>query len=581
MQELLEIGLSNALAAAVLALLAAAAGVLCRRRPALVHGLWLLVLVKLITPPLLRVPVLWPAAPVADLPAPADALTEVSAPAIPLPDRAVEEPPAGATQSAPEERGEDPPADGAVPAAESETAPAAPAWAWQYLIGGAWLAGSLTWFVLAAWRLVRFRALLRHSQPASGELQETTRDLARKLGLARCPGVWLMPGRLAPMLWAGWGRPRLFVPGGLLAVVDEAGLATLLAHELAHLRRRDHWVRLLELLVRGLYWWHPVVWYAGRELREAEEQCCDAWVVAVLPGAGRTYATSLVDTLDFLSQDRPTLPLLASGLGPVADVKRRLTMILRGTTRRGLGWQGCLALLGLGALLLPLLPAWSQPRTERDANKPSTERPAEPDRSEAPSPRPDRRADTAEEARKAKAKLDQSRADVQVQQAQLEAAMTRLKVAQADVERAEKAARVGLNLAEVQETAAVRIEIVAAPDARAETLREIVARVQKALPNLKVHIRTAAPEGNRPTPVGRPVPENPFTRSPAAPDDRLHKLEKQLDDMRRELDTLRREMKKQSSDAGWRTTPDPTRPEAPLSGALRKGVLYDGNGPLK
>src|SRR5205814_1981157 len=46
--------------------------------------------------------------------------------------------------------------------------------------------------------------------------------------------------------------------------------------------------------------------------------------------------------------------------GRVSDLKRRLTMIMRGTTPRALGWRGLLAVLGLGALLLPLLPAWAR-----------------------------------------------------------------------------------------------------------------------------------------------------------------------------------------------------------------------------
>src|SRR5262249_259937 len=59
---LLDISLGNALAAAVLALLAAGVGRLCRR-PALMHGLWLLVLLKLVTPPLWMRPVAWPGEP--------------------------------------------------------------------------------------------------------------------------------------------------------------------------------------------------------------------------------------------------------------------------------------------------------------------------------------------------------------------------------------------------------------------------------------------------------------------------------------------------------------------------------------
>ena len=99
----------------------------------------------------------------------------------------------------------------------------------------------------------------------------------------------------------------------LPAITDARQRATLLAHELAHLRRRDHWVRCLELLVTGLYWWLPVVWMARHALREAEEQCCDAWVVWAFPDAARSYAETLLDTLDFLHRSHQTEPLLASG----------------------------------------------------------------------------------------------------------------------------------------------------------------------------------------------------------------------------------------------------------------------------
>jgi hypothetical protein len=208
----------------------------------------------------------------------------------------------------------------------------------------------------------RFRRLLRHACRAPADLQAMVERLAGELGLRQAPAAWLVPGRLAPMLWAGLRAPRLLLPADLLGRVPAGQLDTLLTHELAHLRRGDHWVRLLEFVVRGLYWWHPVVWYACRELREAEEQCCDAWVVTTLPGSGRTYATALVETLDFLSDRRPPAPLLASGIGHVSDLKRRLRMIMGETTPRALTWAGCLTVLALGGFLLPVLPTWAQER---------------------------------------------------------------------------------------------------------------------------------------------------------------------------------------------------------------------------
>ncbi len=158
--------------------------------------------------------------------------------------------------------------------------------------------------------------------------------MAEKLRLRRRPPVWLMPGRVAPMLWAAGGSPCILFPSDLLGQTTTEQQNALLVHELAHLRRRDHWVRWLEFAASGLYWWNPVLWFARRELREAEEQCCDAWVTSTLPGAGKTYAVALLETLDFLSDAPRATPLLASGVGRVADLKRRLTMIMRGTTPR-------------------------------------------------------------------------------------------------------------------------------------------------------------------------------------------------------------------------------------------------------
>jgi bla regulator protein BlaR1 len=347
-QTLLEVVVSNALVAALLALLAAAVGGLCRR-PALTHRLWLLVLLKLVTPPLLPVhlPRLLPVE-AASAPAAAEAGGgDVQAPIEP----ATDEPERGFAEAAAPEAPRTAPA--AVP-------PAADATSWVAYFVPAWLGVALLWL---AWNLVylaRFAWCLRQAVPAPPWLQGQAHLLASRLGLRRCPAVYLVPGAVPPMVWGLGPGPRLLFPAGLLDRLDAGQRATLLLHELAHVRRRDHWVRLLELVVVPLYWWHPVVWWARRELHEAEEQCCDAWVVWALEGRGRTYALALLQTLAFCSQLRSPVPAAASGIGQVPHLRRRLTMIMQAKTPRALSGAGVAAVLGLALLLLPLVPVAGQ-----------------------------------------------------------------------------------------------------------------------------------------------------------------------------------------------------------------------------
>jgi beta-lactamase regulating signal transducer with metallopeptidase domain len=100
-----------------------------------------------------------------------------------------------------------------------------------------------------------------------------------------------------------------------------------LLHELVHLRRGDHLVRLLELTVAVAFWWLPVVGFAGQQMRACEEACCDATVVAKLPGARRAYARLLLDVVDFVRPLRAAPQATAMG---ARDLERRLVAILDG-----------------------------------------------------------------------------------------------------------------------------------------------------------------------------------------------------------------------------------------------------------
>jgi beta-lactamase regulating signal transducer with metallopeptidase domain len=377
MDTLLHVGFSNAVLATGLAALAAGVTCVCRR-PALAHALWLLVLLKLLTPPLVPIPVPW----FARSSSPEDRVEATLPVGELLFNRAgLPEEPAGdvaeaASQDQPEAQSEqvfagpssvDPSTDLGPPSLVSR-------FSWEPVLLALWLTGSAVWCAAVALRMCQFRRLLRHAVPAPAHVQGRGQALARRLGVARCPPIAFLPFAASPMLWAFFGSRRLLLPEALWQRLTDEQRDAVLVHELAHLRRRDHWVRYLELLALGLYWWHPVAWWVRRQLHETEEQCCDAWVIWALPEGAEAYTQALVGAVALLSRPWTALPVGASGMGHVRLLKRRLDMILEGKTAKSLSRSGRLVVLGIGILLLPLATTGAQneqpPRVEGTAPDP-------------------------------------------------------------------------------------------------------------------------------------------------------------------------------------------------------------------
>ncbi len=225
---------------------------------------------------------------------------------------------------------------------------------WQAMLW-VWGTGAVAVFFLAIRQIVQFERSLRHVEPAGDALRDWVRRLAGQVGLNRAPDVYLLGGAVSPMLWGFGLRPRLLLPKELLAHLNQDAAETLILHELAHMRRGDHWVRILELVCQGVYWWHPLVWWGRKQLRIVEEECCDAFVVEHCRDGG-VYARALVATVDFLSGSPNVLPPSASGMGNLEFLKRRLTMIMQGGVSARMAGLPKFLLLTAAVVCLSVLP---------------------------------------------------------------------------------------------------------------------------------------------------------------------------------------------------------------------------------
>lgn len=356
-ETLLQSGFSNAAFALVLSIIAILVG-RGGKRAHLAHAIWVLVFIKLLTPPVVSLPVIeWPFAGWANQTArnqllddeTADARRDSLFSASPFSDSTV-------WPELPEEKESgDFNTGNVVPESDlaklgvgtriqntnaENSPPVETGSQWRQAIAGmymtlrpwilaSWILGAGIVFARSLHRAFRFDRLLRnHVEPASQELLDEAHQLGWQLGLKRMPKVVTTRANLAPMVWWTGGEVRVILPAGLLESMDRSEWRLVLAHELAHVRRGDYLVRWLEWLTCVTFWWNPIVWLAQRKLRESEEICCDALVVSTFVREPCNYATALLTALESLSASVCRPPAMASEMTGGGFLERRFEMIL-------------------------------------------------------------------------------------------------------------------------------------------------------------------------------------------------------------------------------------------------------------
>lgn len=184
----------------------------------------------------------------------------------------------------------------------------------------AWFAGVMLLSLRSAGGvLVVERLRRRESTPVSEELLELCLSLQRRVGLTRVVRYCQCVRLDAPAV-AGWIRPVVFLPMTALTGLTAEQLEAVMAHELAHIRRFDAFVNLFQIAVETLLFYHPAVWWLGKQIRAERENCCDDEAVA-LCGSPVTYAQALAHMAEW--QAAPSLAM-AVNRGPLAARVARL-----------------------------------------------------------------------------------------------------------------------------------------------------------------------------------------------------------------------------------------------------------------
>ena len=215
----------------------------------------------------------------------------------------------------------------------------------QYLslsvvLGGVWVAGVIAFLFPVMAGLWQVRSLRRSSLPwADGRI--AAEMIAREAGIRRPVDVLLHQSLAGPMT-CGVLRPAVVLPRDAESWAEE-DLRRALVHELAHVRRCDWASQVLARIAAALYWFHPIVWVAWRQLSLEAERACDDAVLLSSADPSIAYADQLVGLAERLStiSNQPHLAMANR-----SDLARRVVAVLDSGQRRGragVAWVGIAA----------------------------------------------------------------------------------------------------------------------------------------------------------------------------------------------------------------------------------------------
>jgi beta-lactamase regulating signal transducer with metallopeptidase domain len=197
-------------------------------------------------------------------------------------------------------------------------------WHWATLV--IWIIGALAWFLVDVLRTVRLSRHFRtETVTTTASIARLVRRLSRHVGLRRPPRVVTSTNDIGPAVF-GVLRPTLVLPSTLVRECRPRQLTPIVLHELMHVRRGDLWMALHSMLVRAIWWFHPLVWWAVKRAAWESERCCDESVVALMPRDPARYAYSLIDVL---AQSRRLRGIsFAPGVRPVSITAARLERVM-------------------------------------------------------------------------------------------------------------------------------------------------------------------------------------------------------------------------------------------------------------
>lgn len=319
---------------------AAAVATFGKRRPHLARVLWMIVMIKALTPPL------WPS--------PSSVFSWVQSVSQPVKVERSFNSSGLSLKDADTSTGIFPATAARARAPQKLAGPEERRLPWRQALVVIWLAGAASIIAVPAVSYRRcLSAVFRSKVPAEDDVFEEFRQLAAELGLRNSPRLLVSALPDSPFA-CGVRHPTVVLPL-FFTNLPPNELRAILAHELIHLRRRDPALAVLQAIAVAIWWWHPVVWWASRNASRECERCCDAELLSSLPIQPADYAQCLINVLrGRVATAQRLVPLTIALASPT---RRRMEHLL--TSERFAARTPRRHLLAAGLIALVVLPGGS------------------------------------------------------------------------------------------------------------------------------------------------------------------------------------------------------------------------------
>lgn len=196
-----------------------------------------------------------------------------------------------------------------------------------YLLLALWISGIIAMLILVIRSALRLHILKKSALPLQNQkIQRLYQRCLSDTGITKNIPIYSTAYLKSPVIVGFW-KPLIYLPIHLISDDNETDIRYMLLHELQHYKHKDGIANVLMNLAGIIYWFHPLVWYALKEMHNDREVACDSSVLNLLESEDYVaYGNTLINFAEKISLT--PFPFASGISGNMKQMKRRILNIV-------------------------------------------------------------------------------------------------------------------------------------------------------------------------------------------------------------------------------------------------------------